>query len=121
MAACHAQRFSVERLARCDEMAPPRVQRYLKQALQHLPGAARPGDAAPELGCGSGRIGLCRARAGARVTGIGLAEDKLSLALRVAARTFEIDGSSLWCELRSPANLPPSGAAGAAPSPHRSQ
>ncbi len=49
-------KLSAERLKFCYEIAPPRVQQYLKAEIEHVLGAIHPGDAVLELGCGYGRI-----------------------------------------------------------------
>lgn len=85
MTAYYAQRLAAQRLARCYALATPRMQRYLEQELAYLLAQVRPGDEVLELGCGYGRVALRLAEAGARVTGIDVAEDSLALAREQAA------------------------------------
>jgi SAM-dependent methyltransferase len=84
MTSYYAQRLSAERLARCYELAAPRMQRYLEQEIVHLLTRVRPGERVLELGCGYGRVALRLAAAGAQVVGIDVAEDSLALARRDA-------------------------------------
>jgi len=49
-------KLSAERLMRCYEIAPPRVQQYLKAEIEHVLQKIRPGDLVLELGCGYGRV-----------------------------------------------------------------
>jgi SAM-dependent methyltransferase len=52
----YADKLSAERLKRCYDIAPPRVQQYLKAELEYVLEKVRPGDTILELGCGYGRI-----------------------------------------------------------------
>jgi ubiquinone/menaquinone biosynthesis C-methylase UbiE len=52
----YSQRLSAERLRRCYDIAPPRVQQYLQAESQHVADRIRPPDAVLELGCGYGRV-----------------------------------------------------------------
>jgi SAM-dependent methyltransferase len=56
VASYYAERLSAERLRRCYEIAPPRVQQYLAAEVAHVGGRIRPADAVLELGCGYGRV-----------------------------------------------------------------
>jgi len=49
-------KLSAERLMRCYEIAPPRVQQYLEAEVEHVLQKIRPGDLVLELGCGCGRV-----------------------------------------------------------------
>lgn len=84
MTTYYAKRLAADRLARCYELAPPRMQRYLAQEIAHLCAAMQPGDEVLELGCGYGRVTLPLAAAGARAVGIDVAEESLALARRQA-------------------------------------
>lgn len=85
MTAYYAKRLSAERLARCYELAPPRMQRYLEQEIAHLLSQLQLGDDVLELGCGTGRVTLHLARFGAQAVGIDIAEESLALARRQCA------------------------------------
>jgi 2-polyprenyl-6-hydroxyphenyl methylase/3-demethylubiquinone-9 3-methyltransferase len=52
----YSDRLSAERLKRCYEIAPPRVQQYLGAELNHVCERICPGDVVLELGCGYGRV-----------------------------------------------------------------
>jgi SAM-dependent methyltransferase len=49
-------KLSAQRLLRCYEIAPPRVQQYLEAEIEHVLQKIRPGDLVLELGCGYGRV-----------------------------------------------------------------
>lgn len=49
-------KLSAERLMRCYEIAPPRVQQYLEAEIEHVLQKICAGDLVLELGCGYGRI-----------------------------------------------------------------
>jgi 2-polyprenyl-6-hydroxyphenyl methylase/3-demethylubiquinone-9 3-methyltransferase len=51
----YARRLSADRLALCYEVAPPRVQQYLKAEIEFLQRFIKPRDLVLELGCGYGR------------------------------------------------------------------
>jgi len=48
--------LAAERLRRCYEIAPARVQQYLKAEIDFVAGQIRPGSLVLELGCGYGRV-----------------------------------------------------------------
>ncbi|MCK4595836.1 class I SAM-dependent methyltransferase [candidate division WOR-3 bacterium] len=52
----YSDKLSAERLKRCYEIAPPRVQQYLKEEVNYVLQKIHPGDTVLELGCGYGRI-----------------------------------------------------------------
>jgi 2-polyprenyl-6-hydroxyphenyl methylase/3-demethylubiquinone-9 3-methyltransferase len=52
----YAAHLSAERLQRCYELAPPRVQQYLEAEFAFVASRLRATDAVLELGCGYGRI-----------------------------------------------------------------
>lgn len=70
MSGYYSDKLSAERLKRCYEIAPPRVQQYLEAELNYVLQKARPGDTVLELGCGYGRILLPLARKVGLVIGI---------------------------------------------------
>jgi 2-polyprenyl-6-hydroxyphenyl methylase/3-demethylubiquinone-9 3-methyltransferase len=84
--------LSGERLRRCYEIAPPRVQQYLAAEIEFARKFIRPADAVLELGCGYGRV--LRSLVGQTVRLVGIDTAKSSLAL---ARTLLPDQAS--CEL----------------------
>ncbi len=52
----YSKTLSADRLVRCYELAPPRVQTYLKAEIQHIRERIKPGTQILELGCGYGRV-----------------------------------------------------------------
>ena len=56
MESYYAERLSAERLRRCYEIAPPRVQQYLAAEVAHVASRIGPADRVLELGCGYGRV-----------------------------------------------------------------
>lgn len=56
MAGYYDERLSAERLRRCYELAPPRVQQYLHAELLYMLKLVGPPQRALELGCGYGRV-----------------------------------------------------------------
>ncbi len=52
----YSKSLSAERLERCYEVAPPRVQKYLEEEIRHVHESLRPGMKVLELGCGYGRV-----------------------------------------------------------------
>ncbi len=66
----YSEKLSSERLMRCYEVAPPRVQQYLVAEVEHVLQKIRPKDLVLELGCGYGRV--LRALAGKAATVIGI-------------------------------------------------
>ena len=76
----YSDNLSAERLRRCYELAPPRVERYLEAEIAHVLGRLRPGELVLELGCGYGRVlGRLASRAG-RAVGIDTSLESLRLA-----------------------------------------
>lgn len=76
----YTQRLSGERLRRCYEIAPPRVQRYLRAEIEHVLERLEVGGQLLELGCGYGRaLEALVGRAGS-VFGIDVSLHSLQLA-----------------------------------------
>jgi SAM-dependent methyltransferase len=76
----YSDRLAAENLRRCYDLAPPRVERYLKAEIGHVLGFVEPGDFVLELGCGYGRVlGEIAAGAGGAV-GIDTSPGSLRLA-----------------------------------------
>lgn len=85
MTGYYSERLSGERLRRCYEIAPQRVQRYLRAEIDCVLDRVEAGARVLELGCGYGRVlGELAGRAGAAV-GIDLALDSLRLARHALA------------------------------------
>jgi 2-polyprenyl-6-hydroxyphenyl methylase/3-demethylubiquinone-9 3-methyltransferase len=96
MCGYYADNLSGERLRRCYEIAPPRVQRYLEAEIAFVLGHVKAADSVLELGCGYGRV-LRRLLGCARsVTGIDTSRESLQLAAELvgddpACRLHEMD------------------------------
>ncbi|MBI5217136.1 MAG: class I SAM-dependent methyltransferase [Ignavibacteriae bacterium] len=72
--------LSAEKLKRCYEIAPPRVQQYFDAEVEHVLKYIRREDTVLELGCGYGRILPSLARKAAHVFGIDKSYPSLQLA-----------------------------------------
>ncbi len=83
MSGYYADRLSGDRLRKCYEIAPPRVQRYLEAELDFVMRRVRPDDLVLELGCGYGRIFERLACTAGTVVGIDNALASLELGRRV--------------------------------------
>lgn len=96
----YAERLAAEKLRRCYEIAPPRVQRYLRAELDFALGAVRPGDSVLDLGCGYGRTLADLAARAAFVDAIDNSPASLALARESAAglanvSLYEMDAAAL--------------------------
>jgi SAM-dependent methyltransferase len=78
----YSEKLSGERLRRCYELAPPRVQRYLQAEIDFVLRYVRPSFRVLELGCGYGRVLAQLADRAAVVLGIDTSLDSLRLARR---------------------------------------
>ena len=78
----YTDRLSADRLARCYELAPPAVRRYLEAEILHILSAIRPGDRVLELGCGYGRVLARLAPEATFVAGIDVSLTSLARAAR---------------------------------------
>jgi SAM-dependent methyltransferase len=79
--AYYSDKLSAERLRRCYEVAPPRVERYLRAEIEFVARHIRPADRVLELGCGYGRaLGPIVGRA-QMVVGIDTSLDSLGMAI----------------------------------------
>jgi 2-polyprenyl-6-hydroxyphenyl methylase/3-demethylubiquinone-9 3-methyltransferase len=76
----YAESLSAERLRRCYQIAPPRVERYLGEEIRFVLERISPTDRVLELGCGYGRVAQPLARAARLVVGIDTALASLRLA-----------------------------------------
>lgn len=94
----YAEKLSGRRLARCYELAPPRVKQYLEAEIQHVLSRLAPSDAVLELGCGYGRVTLRLAGVARRVIGIDTSQESLDLARELAgpdSRCEFVNGNAL--------------------------
>ena len=77
----YSEKLSAQRLRKCYEIAPPRVQQYLDAEIDHVLSRIRPTDLVLELGCGYGRVLERLAPVARTVVGI----DTSSASLRLAS------------------------------------
>jgi 2-polyprenyl-6-hydroxyphenyl methylase/3-demethylubiquinone-9 3-methyltransferase len=79
--------LAAERLARCYELAPPRVRQYLRAEVEFVTAQLRGGDVVLDLGCGYGRTLPAFADAAGFAVGVDTSADSLRLAAdRLAGR-----------------------------------
>ena len=74
------EKLSADKLKRCYEIAPPRIQQYLKAEVNHVLKKINPDDVVLELGCGYGRILPLLAQKANLVIGIDTSFQSLMLA-----------------------------------------
>ena len=89
MTSYYQEKLAAERLKRCYEIAPPRVQQYLDAEVAHVLEKVHPGDTVLELGCGYGRIFPSLAQKAGTVIGI-----DTSLASLVMAKQMLVNVSN---------------------------
>ena len=82
----YREKLTALRLKKCYDIAPPRVQKYLKAEVDHVLTKIRLNDIVLELGCGYGRILSQIASKAALVIGIDNAYSNLILAKKVLKR-----------------------------------
>jgi SAM-dependent methyltransferase len=88
------QRLAADALERCYDLAPPRVQQYLRAEVDFVVERLAPTDVVLDLGCGYGRTIPDFARASSRVVGI----DRSHASLRKARdRLRAVSNSLLAC------------------------
>jgi 2-polyprenyl-6-hydroxyphenyl methylase/3-demethylubiquinone-9 3-methyltransferase len=75
----YLEKLSAEKLKRCYEIAPPRVQQYLRAETEFVLKNIRPGDVVLDLGCGYGRTMRTFARKAGFVVGIDISCSSLLL------------------------------------------
>jgi len=80
----YADKLSGERLRKCYEIAPPRVQQYLAAEIQHVLSRVGVEYTVLELGCGYGRVVFELARIVRQVVGIDTSLHSLALAQQLA-------------------------------------
>jgi len=85
MGTYYEDKLSDERLKRCYEIAPARVQQYLKAEVAYVLQKIRRGDIVLELGCGYGRILPSLAQRAGTVIGIDTSLASLALASEMLA------------------------------------
>ena len=76
----YTDKLSADRLRRCYEIAPPRIEQYLQAEIRHVLSRIEPGDAVLELGCGYGRVLREIAPKAGRTVGIDTSLESLRLA-----------------------------------------
>jgi 2-polyprenyl-6-hydroxyphenyl methylase/3-demethylubiquinone-9 3-methyltransferase len=99
----YSDHLSAERLQRCYDVAPPRVQQYLRAEIDFVQRHIDPRDSVLELGCGFGRALSPIAGGAGRLVGIDTSVDSVEMALATidgcqvaamdAARLALTDGS----------------------------
>ena len=77
------EKLSAEKLKRCYETAPVRIQQYLEAELNYTLKKIKPNDLVLELGCGYGRILPALAQKANLVIGIDTSQDSLTLAKKM--------------------------------------
>jgi 2-polyprenyl-6-hydroxyphenyl methylase/3-demethylubiquinone-9 3-methyltransferase len=75
----YLEKLSAEKLKRCYEIAPPRVQQYLRAETEFVLKNIRPGDVVLDLGCGYGRTMRTFAHKAGFVVGIDISCSSLLL------------------------------------------
>jgi 2-polyprenyl-6-hydroxyphenyl methylase/3-demethylubiquinone-9 3-methyltransferase len=86
MGSYYTRTLAGDRLRRCYEIAPPRVQRYLQEEASFVCGRLGSSDVVLELGCGYGRFVWPLARVAGQVVGIDLSHENLRLARALTDR-----------------------------------
>jgi len=87
----YTKKLSGARLQRCYDIAPLRVQQYLESEIGYLISRLRATDSVLELGCGYGRVAMRIADVAARVVGIDVAEESLSVARQLASSSEKVE------------------------------
>jgi len=86
----YQQNLSAERLRKAYEIAPPRVQQYLKAEIDFVLSRIKPSDRVLELGCGYGRVLPELANRAKVVAGIDNALPSLKLARGITASNIQL-------------------------------
>jgi 2-polyprenyl-6-hydroxyphenyl methylase/3-demethylubiquinone-9 3-methyltransferase len=76
----YSEKLSARRLKRAYQIAPPRVQQYLRAEIDHVVEQIHPGETVLELGCGFGRALEPISRKARMAVGIDTSMDSLALA-----------------------------------------
>jgi len=79
----YAEKLSGERLRRCYDVAPPRVQQYLRAEIDFVVERIRSGERVLDLGCGYGRIIPRLAEKAQSVVGVDISSSSLALGRRL--------------------------------------
>ncbi|PNX51246.1 MAG: hypothetical protein BV456_03875 [Thermoplasmata archaeon M8B2D] len=77
------EKLSADKLKRCYEIAPPRIQQYLEAEVNHVLKKINSGDVVLELGCGYGRILRLLAQKANLVIGIDTSSQSLMMAKKM--------------------------------------
>ncbi len=80
MSSYYTGKLSAERLRRCYEIAPPRVQQYLLAEIHHVREIIMPENRVLELGCGYGRVLQALAPAAKIIAGVDISMESLEYA-----------------------------------------
>jgi ubiquinone/menaquinone biosynthesis C-methylase UbiE len=83
----YSRQLSANRLARCYDIAPPRVKQYLWAEVNHVVKHIQASDVVAELGCGYGRVLRDLLPHASNVIGIDISMDSLRLAIDYIGRT----------------------------------
>ncbi|MFX1410927.1 MAG: class I SAM-dependent methyltransferase [Promethearchaeota archaeon] len=83
MVSYYREKLSALRLKKCYDIAPPRVQKYLKAEMDHIVEKITSKDIVLELGCGYGRVISQIAKKAAKVVGIDNAYSNLIVAKKM--------------------------------------
>jgi len=87
MNAYYSEKLSSNNLKRCYDIAPPRVQKYLKSEIDYVLEHIRSSDCTIELGCGYGRALEMLLPFSSEVIGIDISYESLELALEFIENT----------------------------------
>ena len=80
MKSYYSDKLSAEDLKRCYDIAPARVQQYLKAEIEHVRSKIKPKDQMLELGCGYGRVLAALANRKTQLVGIDTSLSSLRMA-----------------------------------------
>ena len=80
MSEYYSQKLSSDRLKRCYDIAPPRVNQYLSAEIDYVLGHIEKSDSVLELGCGYGRVLDKLILNSSKTIGIDISQDNLILA-----------------------------------------
>lgn len=94
------EHLSGERLRRCYEIVPPRIEQYLEAEIEFVRDRIKPHDAVLELGCGYGRVLRQLTDCARTITGIDTSTTNLELAREIlgdetGCRLLEMDACAL--------------------------
>jgi len=81
----YTDKLSAEKLKKCYEIAPPRVQKYLNEELNYVLQKINSGDNVIELGCGYGRVLPALAQKAGKVIGIDTSLSSIEMGRKMLA------------------------------------